>query len=877
MPTRWSCFSIPVFALIVVTLGCRGTGPQRQPLVLTEDPNVRTSETQAPPQRLAVSDRPSKSIRPEVPRSGSVAAVRSAKVPSDNAITGGVKPVAHSQELTRTAQLATKAQPTAKLATKSQSPPSSYKPSRSEAVEALLAANRVSTRSKQKASAESQSKIRARSQSPPSVSPLKTAATASSAARKTPARATSSLQDSSSLANGKQTAEQAVRQTAKQGKAKAAPVEVAKTTVGKTVRFTDLPDDVKRRAMDRLIQNLAKEAVQSTQPTSPKHAVANAMKSLPKLAPLRKTKPDVPPTRIAAARSKSPRTLSARAPQSKPRLATKSVTEPRNQVANPQVASSRVASSQVASPQAKAALFEKAVPSKRSNEPTEATPTSSTTSKPLIAQASRFELPPMDQLREALPKSDGMKISMAIEPQPSPVDWTAGYQEHPTHAVESDLQVQQSAEETAGLTVSRLAQELESIPDELQRDAFRVSRVGLPSPDDYFAAADAEVQQASSQMSTQTDHLESVELANSVETVTTLEPTDPAPQAPASRTNAMASPPSDSSNHQHIASVSRALAFDLPDHRDAKPSTESSIEPTTESSTASSSVRPMSIPDVAKAESPSSRREEKALPPIESSEDAIVAAKPNPQSLSDQDLYDALLSRLNDPARAETPAEQSRRQIMARHLMVLAGDRDSAVAEMQGLSKEEQQFLRNQLEGLYAMVDPKGHPVAGRRFSEALPKLRQATQHLSAAADSLEVRSLDFCTEIEAYGQVKPFPKRQFAAGQAVILYCEVDRFTARKTEAGYETYLKGSYDVFNENGEKIVSQLLPADKQVSRNFLRDYFVAYQMNLPSKLTPGKYRLQLTMEDIGGEKYGQSEIEFVITKAAVEIRQTGGTL
>jgi hypothetical protein len=52
---------------------------------------------------------------------------------------------------------------------------------------------------------------------------------------------------------------------------------------------------------------------------------------------------------------------------------------------------------------------------------------------------------------------------------------------------------------------------------------------------------------------------------------------------------------------------------------------------------------------------------------------------------------------------------------------------------------------------------------------------------------------------------------------------------------------------------------LLPADQQVSANYLRDYFIAYQMHLPEQLRKGKYRLQLTMEDVNGKKYGQSSI------------------
>ena len=98
-----------------------------------------------------------------------------------------------------------------------------------------------------------------------------------------------------------------------------------------------------------------------------------------------------------------------------------------------------------------------------------------------------------------------------------------------------------------------------------------------------------------------------------------------------------------------------------------------------------------------------------------------------------------------------------------------------------------------------------------------------------------------------------------------MILYCEIENFTAKRVEDGFETHLKGSYDVYNANNQKVFSQVLPADKQVSANYLRDYFIAYQMHLPDDIEPGTYRLQLTMEDAHGKKYGQANVPFEIAK------------
>jgi len=233
--------------------------------------------------------------------------------------------------------------------------------------------------------------------------------------------------------------------------------------------------------------------------------------------------------------------------------------------------------------------------------------------------------------------------------------------------------------------------------------------------------------------------------------------------------------------------------------------------------------------------------------------------------LPDHVLYDSLLQRLATPVAGESEAEKASRLIKLRHLMVLSGDPDKAVERIEGLSPAEQEYLRHQLLGLWTMIDPQGHPVSSRRFTSALPQIREAAKFAAAATDSLEVRSLAFCTEIESYGQIKTFTGNRFDAGQQVILYCEIENFTVTKQEEGFQTHLQGSYDIYNDANEKVVSQLLPADEQISANYLRDYFIAYQMHLPGQLQPGTYRLQLTMEDVSGKKYGQASIPFEIAE------------
>ncbi|MFU7560963.1 hypothetical protein ACMFWY_19935 [Roseiconus sp. JC912] len=233
------------------------------------------------------------------------------------------------------------------------------------------------------------------------------------------------------------------------------------------------------------------------------------------------------------------------------------------------------------------------------------------------------------------------------------------------------------------------------------------------------------------------------------------------------------------------------------------------------------------------------------------------------KELTEDELYSKLLERIVEPKVGETPLDLERRQVIARYLMVLAGDPETAIESMDGFNESEREFLKNQLVGLWTMIDPDGHPSSGQRVNEALPRFRAAAAYLSEATESLELRHLEFCTEIESYGQVKPFEGNRFAPGQQVILYCEVENFSVVDQGGLFQTSLEGSYEIFDASGNKVVSQLLPTDQQRSRNRLRDYFVAYQMNLPDQLRKGTYRLQLTLEDALGKKVGQANIPFEI--------------
>ena len=66
-----------------------------------------------------------------------------------------------------------------------------------------------------------------------------------------------------------------------------------------------------------------------------------------------------------------------------------------------------------------------------------------------------------------------------------------------------------------------------------------------------------------------------------------------------------------------------------------------------------------------------------------------------------------------------------------------------------------------------------------------------------------------------------------------------------------------------------VAERQLPLDREVCRNYRRDYFLAYPIYMPDGIGPGRYRLELTIEDrkaegkYQGRKLGEGLIEFAI--------------
>jgi hypothetical protein len=198
-----------------------------------------------------------------------------------------------------------------------------------------------------------------------------------------------------------------------------------------------------------------------------------------------------------------------------------------------------------------------------------------------------------------------------------------------------------------------------------------------------------------------------------------------------------------------------------------------------------------------------------------------------------------------------------------------AGRMDDAVSAVESLDPQQREAYKHLMFGLGVWLSPDESRRPPLRGAKVLRSLRDATEEL-AAASKLELRNLVFCERVDHFGWYTEFPRKEFQPKQQVILYVEVENFSAEhKGAAGYETELNGSYEILDSGGQIVASRQLQPDREVCRNYRRDYFLAYRIYMPDNIAPGRYRLELTVEDLKargkyqGRKLGEGMIEFTI--------------
>ncbi len=247
-----------------------------------------------------------------------------------------------------------------------------------------------------------------------------------------------------------------------------------------------------------------------------------------------------------------------------------------------------------------------------------------------------------------------------------------------------------------------------------------------------------------------------------------------------------------------------------------------------------------------------------------SPEGPVIAASYEAKADGDwQSHLDEAVERLESEVDGSPQSDRElAQQARLRMLYLLKGRRDEALRPIPSLAPAVQQFWSEQIYGLATLLDPELISESGRRHAEARQHLDTAVAKLGESCP-LVVRNLAFVTEIQSYGSYKPFDRYEFAPGQRVLLYAEVENFKSIETAKGFHTATRSSYQIFDAGGKRVAEHEFSLCEEYCRRPRRDFFIVHDLHLPKRIYPGKHVLQLTVADLNSEKIGQTVIEFTV--------------
>jgi hypothetical protein len=237
-----------------------------------------------------------------------------------------------------------------------------------------------------------------------------------------------------------------------------------------------------------------------------------------------------------------------------------------------------------------------------------------------------------------------------------------------------------------------------------------------------------------------------------------------------------------------------------------------------------------------------------------------------PEEWSKGDWRSALDGAIADLERAlpEHPAtvDEMHQYFRLRALQLVAGREEEAYAPIPGASPAQQEYWSKQLFAMAAYMNRATNVDDKHRAAAALVHLDQARSSLAELA-TLQLRNLTIVDNIEGFGAYQPAASTKFEPGVLVQMYAEVENHTCPSTGEGFETRLATSYRLVDASGRQIDAGSFPLVVDVCQSRRRDFNLQYCLPLPTRISPGMYRAELTITDQNSGKIGHASVPLEI--------------
>jgi hypothetical protein len=254
------------------------------------------------------------------------------------------------------------------------------------------------------------------------------------------------------------------------------------------------------------------------------------------------------------------------------------------------------------------------------------------------------------------------------------------------------------------------------------------------------------------------------------------------------------------------------------------------------------------------------------VPPAATADAAVQPASATAPLPAAGDWQSELNAAIADLEREVSPQPANVAELHAhlrlRALQLAAGRDEEAYKPIPGASPAQQDYWSKQLFAMGAYLNNGASTDDKKRAAATLVHLDDARAALAQIA-TLQLKNLSFVKRVDGYGAYEPLETTQFEPGAAVTIYAEVENFASTSTAEGYETLLATSYQILDESGRRIDGAQFPEVADVCRGRRRDFHLQYGITLPTRISPGKYQLRLTITDQRSGKIGSADLPLEI--------------
>ncbi len=243
--------------------------------------------------------------------------------------------------------------------------------------------------------------------------------------------------------------------------------------------------------------------------------------------------------------------------------------------------------------------------------------------------------------------------------------------------------------------------------------------------------------------------------------------------------------------------------------------------------------------------------------PPRQAEIAVRDEEPEAPPLPDRrELVAALAAAI-----AREPGSASDKALRAAALGMLGADGRINEAALAGLDAQTAALARGYAQLVRALADQMA--ADGTLDREAVARRLEAMY----GPRELRIKRFELCKRVQSYGVFDPIESRSLLAGQPhrMGLYVELDHFASHELSPGqYEVKLQQEVELFNmADGLAVWRQPMVQIVDQSRNVRRDFFTWQVVELPSRLTVGRYILKVRVTDVHAQMISEDAVELNI--------------